>query len=245
MGTDIPTVAVLAGGLGTRLGPLANDRPKSLQVVAGHPFIFYPLHELATQGVRHVVICVGHLGDQIEATVGHAPFGLDVQYRYDDAHRAGTLGALRSARDNLGDTFLITYGDTFISVRIDQFARAWRESGHLGAMTVLHNENRWDRSNVAYLGGLVTRYEKQSADVLEWIDYGLTGLHSEALDLVPEGTSDLAPLFTELARAGELFGMPVLERFYEIGTPQSLQETDEYLRGRFGIEGLRPSERVS
>ena len=91
-------VAILAGGLASRLQPLTRHTPKSLVVVAGRPFIFHQLELLHSQGVRRVVLCVGHLGEQIEAAVGDGRrFGLDVEYSFDGSRLLGTGGALKRA----------------------------------------------------------------------------------------------------------------------------------------------------
>jgi NDP-sugar pyrophosphorylase family protein len=228
---SLPTVCILAGGLGTRLGALSATTPKSLQRVAGELFIRHQLRQLADAGATRVVVCVGHLGDQIEAALGERDCGVQLRYRYDASDAEGTLGAVRGARDLLGDRFLILYGDTYLRVDFGGFAGAWAASGRVGAMAVLHNRGAWDRSNATYVDGLVTRYNKgaDNSAGLEWIDYGLSGLKAAALDRVPADTRDLATLFATLSTASELFGFPVDERFYEIGTPESLRETDAYL----------------
>ena len=114
-------VAILAGGLGTRLGDVAQDRPKALVCVAGEPFVFHQLRLLAGHGARRVVLCVGHLGEQIAEAVGDgARFGVDVRYSFDGPEPVGTAGALRRALHLLGDAFLVTYGDAYL--RIDHRA---------------------------------------------------------------------------------------------------------------------------
>jgi NDP-sugar pyrophosphorylase family protein len=98
-------------------------------------------------------------------------------------------------------------------------------------MAVLLNEGRWDRSNVLYGKDRVLRYDKVApTHEMKWIDYGLGGLTSEALAAVPAGERDLSALYSALARRGNLFGFEAKERFYEIGTPRALWETDQFLR---------------
>jgi NDP-sugar pyrophosphorylase family protein len=98
-------------------------------------------------------------------------------------------------------------------------------------MTVLHNEDRWDRSNVLYRDGLVVRYDKRSpTPEMNWIDYGLGGLTLQALERADEDERDLAALYERLAAEGELLGIEASERFYEIGTPESLAETERFLQ---------------
>jgi N-acetyl-alpha-D-muramate 1-phosphate uridylyltransferase len=220
----VNAVAILAGGLGTRLGSLGETTPKALLEVAGRPFALWQLELLRAHGAARVVMCVGHLGDRIEAEIG-APFGLDVVYVHDPPDLAGTAGALRGALPELGERFLVLYGDTYL--RIDYAAVDWAAAGERGLMTVLRNEGRWDTSNALYADGRVTRYDKAAPTPdMQWIDYGLGALRADALDLPGD---DLADVYAALAERGELAGYVATQRFYEIGTPGSLAETSAFL----------------
>ncbi len=235
MADGMPPVCILAGGLGTRLGSRVRDTPKPLLEVAGEPFLNHQLRLLSRYGAREVVLCVGYLGERIEQTIGHDRFGLSVAYSYDGPTPIGTLGAVRKAADRLGPRFLVLYGDTYLRLDYAAAAASWRSSGRLGLMTVLRNRGEWDVSNVAFDGRRVTLYDKRSPSAeMEWIDYGLGGLRQEALDLVGDEVGDLADLYHVLSRRGELFGFAVSKRFYEIGTPETLAETGEFLAGLSG-----------
>lgn len=225
----LPTVCILAGGRGTRLGARVADRPKPLLEVAGEPFLFHQLRLVAEHGARHAVLCVGYLGELIEACVGAQRYGITIDYSYDSPELGGTLGAIRRALPFLGERFLVLYGDTYLRLDYGQAVRFWERSGMTGLMCVLRNEGRWDTSNVLYGDGRVLAYNKRSptADMC-WIDYGLGGLCADA---VTRGESDLAALYQELAARGDLCGYEVTERFYEIGTPDALVETEAFLRG--------------
>lgn len=224
-----PTVCILAGGLGTRLGSLSQSTPKAMISVAGEPFLVHQLRLLAREGLRRVVLCVGHLGNQIEERVGHDCEGLALVYSYDGPGLEGTLGAVRRARPFLGRNFLLMYGDTYLRVDYLDFYRAWTESDLSAGMTVLRNEGRWDRSNVIYGASRVLCYDKRAErPEMHWIDYGLSALSADALDLLPGAATDLAELYRELSIQGELFGYEVENRFFEIGSPASLRETSEF-----------------
>jgi NDP-sugar pyrophosphorylase family protein len=227
-----PPVCILAGGRGTRLGELAREVPKPLLEVAGEPFLIHQLRLLAAGGVREAVICVGYRGEMIESRIGACRFGVRIAYSHDSPGLDGTLGAIRRARALLGERFLVLYGDTYLRVDYRAASRAWRESGLPALMVVLRNDRRWDTSNVRYEHGRVLAYDKWApVPDMVWIDYGLGGLTAGALELVPESESDLAALYSMLARRGELCGHPASERFYEIGTPGALRETEAFLAG--------------
>lgn len=227
----LPTVCILAGGRGARLGDLVADQPKPLLEVAGQPFLLHQLRLLAKHGALQVVLCVGYRGELIEERLGTTQFGIRISYSYDGPEPAGTLGAIRRAVPLLPRRFLVLYGDTYLQLNYGAAASAWQSSGLLGLMTILRNEGRWDRSNVCYADGRITAYDKaMPSRAMQWIDYGLGGLHADALDLVQVEEADLSVLYRYLAESRELFGYPVAKRFYEIGTPDALAETDAFLR---------------
>ena len=107
------SVAILAGGLATRIRPLTEKFPKSLIDINGRPFIDYQLQMLKANGLSDVVLCVGYEGRQIEDHLGDgARHGLKVRYSYDGRELVGTGGALRKALPLLSDPFLVIYGDS-------------------------------------------------------------------------------------------------------------------------------------
>jgi N-acetyl-alpha-D-muramate 1-phosphate uridylyltransferase len=232
----LPSICILAGGLGTRLGSHTQNVPKPLIEVAGRPFLLHQLELLAHHGLRHVVLCVGHLGEQIEDTIGHARFGMTIGYSYDAPGLDGTLGAVRRALPMLGPRFLVLYGDTYLRMDYAGAARRWEQSGLPALMTVLENEGRYEASNAELVGGRVVRYDKyRPSPDMRWIDYGLGGLTQAALSMVADTERDLAVLYHVLAEAGSLCGFEATERFYDIGTPEALAETDRFLRGHDGL----------
>jgi NDP-sugar pyrophosphorylase family protein len=227
----MPPVCILAGGRGTRLGELARETPKPLLEVAGEPFLFHQLRLLAGHGVREAVICVGHRGELIQSRVGAERFGVRIAYSHDGPGLDGTLGAIRRALALLPERFLVLYGDTYLRLDYRAVEHAWRESGLPALMVVLRNDGRWDTSNVRYELGRVLAHDKHApAPDMSWIDYGLGGLTAGALGRVAESERDLAVLYGALARRGEVCGYPATKRFYEIGTPAALKETDSFLR---------------
>jgi N-acetyl-alpha-D-muramate 1-phosphate uridylyltransferase len=227
--TELAPVCILAGGLGTRLGERVRDTPKPLLPVAGRPFVFHQLELLSRYGARRIVLCVGYLGEEIERVVGDgSSLGLEVLYAYDPPDLAGTAGAVRGALHLLGEEFLVLYGDTYLRIDYLDVQRAFRESGLPALMTVLRNEGRWDTSNVVFVDGLVKVYDKQHLTPdMHWIDYGLGMLTAAALDVTAD--PDLAAVYRELAQRGQLAGYEASERFYEIGTPDALSETETFL----------------
>lgn len=109
------TVAILAGGLATRLRPITGTVPKSLLEVNGEPFVIHQLRLLQSKGVRRVVLCVGHLGEQVERAVGSgSALGVQVDYSFDGPVLRGTAGAIKNALPQLGEAFFVMYGDSYL-----------------------------------------------------------------------------------------------------------------------------------
>jgi NDP-sugar pyrophosphorylase family protein len=226
----LPPVCVLAGGLGTRLGERVRDTPKPLLEVAGEPFLVHQLRQLARQEVREVVMCVGYRGERIVERIGEEQFGVQIAYSQDDPGLNGTLGAIRKALPLLGERFLVLYGDAYLRIDYWAAARAWRQSGCSALMTVMRNEGRWERSNAIYESGRVVGYDKHAPTAaMRWVDYGLGGLEASSLLVISEDEKDLAALYGLLALRGQLCGFPARRRFYEIGTPAALAETEAFL----------------
>jgi NDP-sugar pyrophosphorylase family protein len=229
---------ILAGGLATRMRPMTVDVPKTLLPVAGRPFADLQLRWLADQGVDDVVYAIGHLGDQIRAFVGDGQqWSVRVRYVDEGEELRGTAGALRLAFDEgvLDDAFLVLYGDSYLTCDIAAIWRAFTANDSDALMTVFENNGRFDRSNVRYRDGIVEEYDKTVADPvaagMHHIDYGLSALRREIVAALPGETAiDLAEIFTPLSREGRVAGFPVVDRFYEIGSPQGLADLETLLR---------------
>jgi NDP-sugar pyrophosphorylase family protein len=222
-------VAILAGGLATRLGPLTETVPKSLLPINGEPFLAHQLRLLQSNGVQHVILCVGHLGQRIEQAIGEGSgFGLRVEYSYDGATLLGTAGAIRTALPKLGENFFVIYGDSYLACDYAAIEREFLRSSKLGLMTVFRNDGQWDTSNVEYAENRILAYSKKNRTPrMSYIDYGLGIFRAEAF--ATTRSMDLADLYAELLASGELAAAEVHQRFYEIGSPAGLKEMATFL----------------
>jgi NDP-sugar pyrophosphorylase family protein len=231
------TVAILAGGLATRLRPITETVPKSLIEVNGEPFIVHQLRLLKGKGVQRVVLCVGHLGELVQPAIGDgSAWGLEIEYSFDGPVLLGTAGAIKNALPKLGDCFFVMYGDSYLPCDYAAIAQNFevsstRSGGVLGMMTVFRNEGKWDTSNVEFEAGKILAYSKTNhTPRMHYIDYGLGVFRAEAFQSLPAGkVCDLAELYAELLKRNQLAAFEVRERFYEIGSASGLQETAEFL----------------
>jgi len=224
-------VAILAGGLATRLWPATEKVPKSLLDVNGEPFIAHQLRLLKANGVSRVVLCVGFLGEMVRHAVNGRAFGLEVKYSFDGPALLGTAGALKRALPLLGPAFLTLYGDSYLVCDYAGVAANFEESRKQALMTVFHNEGRWDSSNVEFTDGRIVAYnKKERTPRMKYIDYGLGAFTARAFERVPsEKACDLAELYQAILADGELAGMEIPQRFYEIGSPAGLEETARFI----------------
>ncbi len=234
MRRELFAVAVLAGGLATRLRPLTQSIPKSMVDVAGKPFIDHQLRLLRENGASRVVICVGHLGEMIESHVGDGrDVGLTVSYSFDGDRLLGTAGAIKKALPMLGDSFFVLYGDSYLPCNYPQVQMEYARLDRPSLMTVYRNEGRWDSSNVELVDGQILAYDKKHPNPrMHHIDYGLGVFHRSAFAPVPDQESyDLATLYQELLRTHRLAAFEVSQRFYEIGSLVGLEEMRAHVSG--------------
>ncbi|HTV41008.1 MAG TPA: nucleotidyltransferase family protein [Candidatus Sulfotelmatobacter sp.] len=238
---EIP-VAILAGGLATRLRPITEKIPKSLVPVAGRPFLAHQIEFLRSRGIRRVVLCVGHLGEMIQQEFGGGEaFGIKLDYSFDSPGKSeaaagpkllGTGGAIKRALPLLGKEFFILYGDSYLPIDYAPITEFFHHSGKPGLMTVFRNDGKFDASNVVFAGGEIKVYDKKNkSPEMQYIDYGLSLFKASVFDAyAPDQPFDLADVMGKLVRERQLAGFEVAERFYEIGSHAGLAELEIYLK---------------
>ena len=226
-------VALLAGGLATRLRPITEKVPKLLVEVAGEPFFSHQIHLLKKAGLTRLVLCVGYLGEKIVEQYGDgSKWGVQIDYSFDGPTLLGTGGALIQALPKLGEAFYVLYGDSYLPIDYFAVKDYFQRSGRLGLMTVYDNHERYDTSNVWFESGEIKRYDKKNkVSQMKYIDYGLGLFRAEAFAEYPRNAVvDLATVQTDLCQKGQLAGFEIKERFYEIGSHAGLEELNQLLR---------------
>jgi len=219
-------IAILAGGLGTRLGLLTKDTPKSMVRICGKPFLEYQLELLKKSNLKEIVLCVGYLKDKIESYFGNGSrFGVRIEYS-EEEKPLGTAGALRNAENILGDEFLVLNGDSYLAINYREVIEKYKLGNKLGLMVVYKNNNKYDKSNVMIADGLVTNYDRSGRiENMMHIDYGLSVLNKKALEFVPRGKFfQLDEVYRELIKRRQMMAFETQVRFYEIGSVQGLED---------------------
>jgi NDP-sugar pyrophosphorylase family protein len=207
--------------------------PKLLVEVAGEPFFSHQIRLLKAAGLRHLVLCVGYLGEKIVEQYGDgANWGVKIEYAFDGPKLLGTGGALIAALPKLGDAFYVLYGDSYLPIDYLAVGDFFQRSGKLGLMTVYENHGRYDTSNVWFENGAIKVYDKRNRlPQMHHIDYGLGVFRAGAFDgFARDAVVDLAEVQKSLVARGELAGYEIEQRFYEIGSHEGLQELNALLR---------------
>ncbi len=229
---------ILAGGRGTRMKPLTDTLPKAMIPVLGAPFAGWQLSWLASHGVKRATFCIGYRGAMIRDYVGDGGrWSLPVDYVDEGENLRGTGGALRLALDEgvLEESFFLLYGDSFLPIDMRAVEASWDAVSQPAMMTVLRNASQWDLSNVIFRDRRVVLYDKRRPPgrvaEMRWIDYGLSVLTRDLIRdrLQPGAVADIADLLHDLSISGELAGLEVDERFYEVGSAAGLDDLERYL----------------
>ncbi len=225
-------VAILAGGLGTRLGQKTLGKAKALIDIAGKPFISRQLNYLREQGIEDIVICTAHLGNQIKDYIGNgSKYNLKVSYSDDGDQLLGTGGSIKKACQILGENFFILYGDSFLPIDFSEIEKAFFQEKKPALMTVLKNFGQWDKSNAYFKDKFIEYNKKKPQKNMNYIDYGLNVVENSIFNDFPsKKTFDLADVFENLSNKGLLAGFEIYDRFYEIGSINGLNDTIEFFK---------------
>ncbi len=228
----ITTLVLLSGGLATRIRPITESIPKAMIDINGKPFIEYQLKLLKDQGIENVVICSGYLGEQIEEFVGNGErFGLHVIYSPDGETLLGTAGTIKKALPLLPETFFMMYGDSYLPIDFKEVSDFFEKDSKPALMTVIKNQNKWDKSNVLFENNTLKKYDKSNpTPEMDYTDYGLCILSKECFNSIRVGEiSDLANIQTKLAQEGKVLGFEVTQRFYEVGSFDGIEDFKKYI----------------
>jgi len=225
-----PPVVVLAGGLGTRVSSIAGGKPKALLLLAGIPFIHWKLNELISHGITKVYLLLGYGATQIEQYLRNQVFQLEIVIIRDEPNCTGTgqavLNSLKLIKEN---QFILTYGDNLLPIPITEFTFPLNEK-HCRMVTTT-NIGRADKANATVESGFVIAYGKDQSNNYSELDYGYSFISRECLaTYLSESSTDIAPAFSSMAKAGLLEAHSTDFSYMEIGTPVTYFRADEELR---------------
>lgn len=225
-------VAVLVGGLGTRLRSVIGDRPKVLAEIDGVPFLTILLDQLVAAGCRSAVLCTGYRADQISEVFGshYGPLHLKYSQEYQSL---GTAGALRLAIPELkSDPVLVMNGDSYFAIDLTVFLR-WHCERRANASMALSRVTLNDRYGLVKFGwdARVLEFAEKKPGAGGWINAGIYFLGREVLESIPEGRGcslerDIFPLWI----GREFYGYSSAAPFIDIGTPEDFAAAQKFFR---------------
>jgi NDP-sugar pyrophosphorylase family protein len=220
-----PTIALLCGGFGTRLGALTRDLPKPMIDIGGRPYLERVVESFAERGLRDFVMLTGYKAEVIEDHFGDgAKFGVRIAYSR-ETEPLGTGGALREARVLLGDRFVLTFGDVLRRFDYDRFVQQ-----HMGNCLAVYPRLTIGNADVAE--GYLVRFNKRAPE-LPYLDAGFSVMLTSTIDILPPvGACSFEEIvYANLAEHGQLEAEVVEHDFYDIGTPEELAKTRAALEG--------------
>lgn len=219
-------VAILAGGLGTRLREETEYKPKPMVEIGGRPILWHVMKLYAHHGHNEFVICLGYKGDairdyflnyetrnrdftltlgsrQIEIHGDHAERGLRVTLA-ETGEQTATGGRIRRvARHLAGATFMATYGDGVADIDIGRLIEFHRAGGKVATVTAVRPASRFGEFSIE--DGTVKVFREKPQVHQGWINGGFFVFEPAILDLI-EGDHDglEAGLLSRLAEQKQL-----------------------------------------
>lgn len=225
------TVAILAGGLGTRLRSKIPNKQKVLAKVGKYPFLEYLLNKLDKDGFRNVVICTGYLGRQVQERFGKTFKNLSLYYSQEKS-KLDTAGAVRLALALLkSDDILVVNGDSFFDTDLNEFYKFHLKKKAKGTilLTQVSNITGFGKIEVNEKGRILVFQEKKKSDEAGLINGGIYLFKRSLLFEIPEKRSvsfekELFPHWI----GKNFYGFEGKGKFIDIGTPQSYSRAEEF-----------------
>ena len=219
------SVAILVGGLGTRLKPVVNDRPKVMALINGRPFLSCILDQINDAGLKDVILCVGYMGKYIEAEIGPSYRKLSLRYSY-EYEPLGTGGALRNAHDIINsDTILVMIGDSYCQYNLGKYWSSHEQNNAIASilLTFICDTSRYGRIKINDHNHVLAFEEKGSFTGPGWINAGIYLIDREIISEIPgkRFVSLEKEIFPSLI-GKEFYGFMNDGQFLDIGTPDDL-----------------------
>jgi D-glycero-alpha-D-manno-heptose 1-phosphate guanylyltransferase len=225
------TGVVLAGGLGTRLRAVVDDKPKVLAEVNDRPFLSYILDQIDAANMKRIVLCIGYLGEQIKEQFGSCYGKIEIVYSQ-ETELLGTAGALRLALPLLETEFAcVMNGDSYCDLDLADFW-AWHEQKRASvslALAAVSDMRRYGTVEIGDDDRIVRFVEKDPGGGAGWINAGVYLLPSRLIRDIPEReqVSLERDVLTHWIGRG-MCGYRAETRFIDIGIPSSYRRAEQF-----------------
>lgn len=242
---------ILAGGRGTRMRPLTDDRPKPMIEFGGRPFLEHVVELLAEQGFERILMLLGYLPDVIQEHFGDGRrFGVSIDYVVSGADDL-TAKRMLLALPRLDELFMLLYCDNYWPLDMDRHWAHYLAVDAPAMVTVYANSDGYSRSNTRV--GADSRVEafdrSRSAPDLKGVEISYALLPKSSLALLPPDGDELVEqaLYPALAEQGQLAAFVSEHRYYSVGSMHRLPLTETFfarqptvILDRDGVLNRRP-----
>lgn len=230
---DKTTIAILAGGFGTRLQSVVSDRSKVIADIGGRPFIAFLLDQLADAGVKEVVLCTGYKANTIEEQFGKVYRDISLVYSK-EPKPLGTGGALRFAFPFLNsDPVMVMNGDSFIQEDLRAYHDWFLEKKRDASLLLVEVEDVKRFGNVVLTKKKMIKsfVEKGDSEGKGLINAGIYIMKKDIIERIPKDKNhslerDIFPGLIGM----RLYGHISKGRFIDIGTPESYQKSQTFFK---------------
>jgi len=227
------SAVILAGGLGTRLRSVVQDRPKILAEILGRPYITYLFDQLLNAGIYNVILCTGYMSQLVYDALGVAYKTLKIQYSEEESP-LGTGGALRKALPLISsDPVLVMNGDSFIKVDLRQYISWFFYIKRNIAIMLTHVKNaaRYGKVLISENGELLSFQEKDIDNTPGWINAGIYLIKKDQILMIPENSNiSLEKQIFPALIGKKFYGFLQNSNFIDIGTPESYQQAQLFFK---------------
>lgn len=229
-----PDVAILCGGMGTRLRPVLGGRPKALAMIGGRPFLHRLIDHLVREGCRRIILCTGVGRDAIRASLEHQPIQTELIFA-EETDPLGTGGAVRNCLPWIQtEEVIVMNGDSFTDV---SFERIWNHpaDGRVRLVAVPADERQDAGTLQLDEQGRVTQFqEKAQKRCGPYLNAGIYSIPRALLTEIPGATvfsmeHDLLPGWVKVP------GIQAIVHpgdVVDIGTPDRFKASQRQLSGR-------------
>lgn len=233
MNKRVTQAVILAGGLGTRLKPFTNTKPKPMYPINNVPFIDYLIRQMKDFGMEEVLLLLGYLPEKIMDYLGDGSrYDLTINYDitpvdYDTGMR------IKHAAPQIADTFLLLYCDNYCPINYLKLFSDFCNNKAKIQITVYSNRDNYTKNNLHITDdGLVTTYDKKRIrSNLQGVDIGYALVDKSVISRLPEENCNFeSEIYTKLVQKKEIFATVTEHRYYSVGSFERIKLTREFFK---------------
>lgn len=246
---------IMAGGKGTRIASVTNDEiPKPMLKVGGKPILEHQIECLKRNGIKEIIIGIGHLGEVVSSYFGDGErLGVEIKYnKEDEGNPLGTAGSLYYLKKQLTEDFIVVFGDVFFDVNFERMIRFHREHGSIATLLTHPNLHPFD-SDLVIVGedDVVKAFDSKENDRSEYdhrniVNSGIYIFSPKILKAIekPEKLGIEKDVIAKFVDGGKVFSYHSTEYVKDMGTPERYKLVNEdYEKGIPKLRNLKNKQK--